>query len=79
MLEYASVKDLGEIARSLASVVYSPHHIGLIGLIANVQSRFTNKLSGMNDISYSHRLELCNLEVLELLRLYADLMMMYKI
>ena len=33
----------------------------------------------MNDISYSHRLKLCNLEVLELRRLHTDLIMMYKI
>ena len=44
-----------------ASVVYSPHHIGLIDSIENVLSRFTKRLYGMNDISYSHKLELCNL------------------
>ena len=32
-----------------ASVVYSPHHIGLIDLIENVQRRFTKILYGMND------------------------------
>ena len=43
-----------------ASVVYSPHHIGLIDLIENVQRRFTKRLYSMNDTSYFHRLELCN-------------------
>ena len=60
-----------------ASVVY--YHIGLIDLTEKVQLRLTKKLCGMNDISYSHRLELCNLEVLELRRLHIDLIMMYKI
>ena len=62
-----------------ASVVYSPHHIGLIDVIENVQRRFTKRLCDMNDISFSNRLKLCNLELLELLRLHADLIMIYKI
>ena len=62
-----------------ASVVYSPHHIGLINVIENVQHRFTKRLYGMNGIDYSRRLELCNLELLELRRLHADIIMMYKI
>ena len=33
----------------------------------------------MNDINYSHRLEWCNLELLELCRLHAYLIMMHKI
>ncbi len=33
----------------------------------------------MKDITYSHRLELCNLELLELRHLHADLIVMYKI
>ena len=45
-----------------ASVVYSPHHIGIIDVIKNVQRRFTKRLYGKNGISYSRRLELCNLE-----------------
>ena len=62
-----------------SSVVNSLHHIGLKDFIDNVQRRFTKRLFGMNDISYSHRLKLCNLEVSELCRLHADLIMMYKI
>ena len=62
-----------------ASIVYSPHHIGLIDVIEIVHSRFTKRLYGMNDISYSHSLELCNLKLLELRRLHADLIMMHKI
>ena len=62
-----------------ASVVYSPHHAGLIDLIKNAQRRFTKRLYGMNVIRYSHRLELCNLEELELRGLHADNIMIYKI
>ena len=62
-----------------ASVVNSLHHIELKDFIDNVQRRFTKRLFGINDISYSHRLKLCNLEVLELRRLHTDLIMMYKI
>ena len=51
-----------------ASVVYLPHHIGLIAVLENVQRRFTKRLYSIQDniiISYSHKLELCNLELLE--------------
>ena len=36
-----------------ASVVYSPHHIGLIDLIENIQRRFTIRFYSMNDMSFS--------------------------
>ena len=62
-----------------ASVVFSPHHISLIDLIENVQRRFTKRLYGMHDICYVDRLKLCNLELLELRRMHADLIMLYKI
>ena len=54
-------------------VVYSPHHIGLIDVIKNIQRRFTKRLYDRNDISYSYKLKLGNLELSELLRLHADL------
>ena len=62
-----------------ALVVYSPYHIGLMDVSENVQRRFTKRLYGMNDISYFHRLELCNLELSELRHLHADLIMINKI
>ena len=62
-----------------ASVVFSPHHISLIDLIENVQRRFTKRLYGMHNICYVDRLKLCNLELLELRRVHADLIMLYKI
>ena len=50
--------------------------MGLIDVFKNIQRRFTKRLYGMN-ISYSHRLELCNFELLEIRRLHADLIIMY--
>ena len=38
-----------------------PHYIVLINLIKNIKYRFTKRLYGWNDISYSLRLELCHL------------------
>ena len=62
-----------------ATVVTSPHHIYLIDLIENVQRRFTKRLYGLHNLCYSDRLESCHLEMLELRRLHADLIMVYKI
>ena len=62
-----------------ASVVFSPHHISSIDLIENVQRRFTKRLYGMQHICYVDTLELCNLEFVELRRMLADFLMLYKI
>ena len=62
-----------------ANVVFSPHHISLIDLIENVQRRFTKRLYGMHNICYVDRLHLCNLELLEVRRMHADLIMLFKI
>ena len=58
-----------------AKVVFSPHHISLIDLIENVQRRFTKSLYNMHNICYVDRLKLCNLELLELCRTHADVIM----
>ena len=60
-----------------ASVVFSPHHICLIDLIENEQHRFTKRLYGMHNICYVDRPKLCNLELLELHRMHADLIMLF--
>ena len=62
-----------------ANVVFSPHYISLIDLIENVERRFIKRLYGMHNICYVDRLKLCNLELLELCRMHADLIILYKI
>ena len=59
-----------------ANVVSSPHRNSLIDLIENVLRRFTKRLYGMHNICYVDRLKLCNLELLELRRMHADLIML---
>ena len=44
-----------------------------------MQRRFTKRLYGMHNICYVDRLKLCNLELLELRRMHADIIMLYKI
>ena len=62
-----------------ASIAFSPHHISLIDLIENLQRRFTKRLYGMHNICYVDRLKLCNLELLKLRLIHADLIMLYTI
>jgi hypothetical protein len=61
-----------------ASVVISPHHLYLIDLIENVQRNFTKRLPLMYNTNYPKRLQLCNLQSLELRRLHNDLIFLYK-
>jgi hypothetical protein len=56
-----------------ASSVWSPSHIGLINGIENVQRRFTKRLPGLSDLSYTERLTTLQLHSLEHRRLNADL------
>ena len=58
---------------------FLPHPISLFDLIENVQRKFKKRLYGMHNICYVDRLKLCNLELLELRRMHADLIMMFKI
>ena len=58
---------------------FSPHYVYLINLIENVQKRFTKKLPGLQNKCYQDKLKLRNLESLEIRRLHADLILMYKI
>ena len=61
------------------SVVWSPYLLKDIDLIEKIQRRFLKKIDGFMDISYKERLRLANLESLEMRRLKADLVMVYKI
>ena len=44
----------------------------------NVQRRFTKRLHGMHNICFVDRLKLCHLKLLELRRMHADYIMLYK-
>ena len=73
--ELISVRPLLEYCSS----VWSPHCVKHISAIESVQRSFTKKLSGMENLSYPERLLALKLESLELRRLKADLIYLYKI
>jgi hypothetical protein len=62
-----------------ASEVWSPLNLEDIDKIERIQRRYTKRIFGLSNLSYAERLELCDLEPLELRRLHADLKMTYKI
>jgi hypothetical protein len=62
-----------------ASCVWSPYHIVTIKQIESVQRKFTKKLPGLKDLSYSDRLVRSGIERLELRRIKQDLILTYKI
>lgn len=63
-----------------SSIVWSPHLIGDINRIENVQRQFTKKILWKNkNFSYSERLQFLNLERLETRRIKFDLLFAYKI
>ena len=59
--------------------IWNPYLIGEIVEIEKVQKYFTKRLPGMKTLNYNDRLQRLKLEILELRRLKADLMMYYKI
>src|SRR5207244_3806641 len=61
------------------SNLWSPYRKSDIDLVESVQKRFTKRLYGLSELSYSDRLKALGTESLELLRLKADLCMYYKI
>ena len=61
------------------SSVWSPSTACDIMLLESVQKSFTKKLTGYEDLSYKERLRKSGLKSLELTRLYADLILCYKI
>jgi hypothetical protein len=59
--------------------IWSPYLLKDIDLIERVQRRFTKRIPGLSNLSYSDRLKHLNLESLEYRRLVFDLEMVYKI
>ncbi len=62
-----------------ASSTWNPTMLRNIDTLESVQRRFTKRLYGMGSLSYTERLIALNLEPLELRRLKADLILVYKI
>ena len=62
-----------------ASPVWAPGQMRDIEALESVQRRFTSRLPGLGSLGYLPRLIACNLEPLELRRIKADLVFMYKI
>ena len=60
-------------------VMWSPSLKRDIDLIERVQRRFTKRLRGLKDLSYTERLLRLNIPILELRRLQLDLIFCYKI
>ena len=61
------------------SPVWSPHHIGQIKSIEDVQHRFTKRLANLYNVPYANRLEMFWLDSLEVRCIKQDLVMRYKI
>ena len=61
------------------SPIWSPYKIGEIQTLEKVQKAFTKKLKGYEMLPYGERLRMEGLKSLELLRIYADLILCYKI
>jgi len=61
------------------SQVWSPHLLKDIRRLEAVQRRFTKKLSGLQAFPYTERLKLLGLERLEVRRIRADLLFVYKL
>ena len=61
------------------SPVWSPHKIGDVLLIESVLRMFTRRLPGCEHLSYGERLAKLNIETLEKRRLYADLILYFKL
>jgi hypothetical protein len=61
------------------SPVWSPTYVTYIDVLEKVQRRFTKGLSGLKHLTYAERLHYLGAETLELRRLKADLILVYKI
>jgi hypothetical protein len=59
--------------------VWSPHKIGEITQLENVQRRYTKRIHGLHDLSYAERLKALGLRSLEYRRIIFDLCMVYSI
>ena len=61
-----------------SSIIWSPHAIGDINCIEDVQRKFTKYLPGLFDTSYPARLQVLGMESLEIRRIKSDLIFFYK-
>jgi len=61
------------------TLVWSPHHTGLVNRIDSVQRNFTKKIQGLSHMHYSDRLLTLGLQSLENRRVEFDLIFFYKI
>jgi hypothetical protein len=61
------------------SILWSPNLVYLIDLIESVQRKFTKRISSISSLPYSSRLDILNMQPLELRRLHLDLINYYKI
>ena len=62
-----------------AVCVWSPYQLEDITKVESVQRRFTKRLYGLSNFSYSDRLTMLGLKSLQLRRLHQDLIYAYKI
>jgi len=61
------------------SILWSPNLVYLIDSIESAQCKFTKRINSLASVPYSNRLNLLNLQPLELRRLHLDLTNFYKI
>ena len=59
--------------------IWNPLYLGDLDRIEKVQRRFTKRIKGLFHMSYEERLQICNLESLEMRRIKRDLVLTYKI
>jgi hypothetical protein len=59
--------------------VWSPHKVGEITQLENVQRRFTKRIHGLHDLTYAERLNALGLRSLEYRRIIFDLCMTFSI
>ena len=62
-----------------ASSIWSPSYLYLIDKLERVQRRFTKRIPGLDQMSYTERLAALGMDSLEIRRLRADLILAYKI
>ena len=72
-------KTYATLYRDYSSVIYSSHHLELIDTLERVQRHFTKRLHGLNNLIYGDRLNIVGLKSVELRRIHADLIILYKL
>jgi hypothetical protein len=82
MSSKTSAKEFTVYVRPLVeycSPIWSPSLLGDIDNLEAVQRRFTKRLPGLKNLEYATRLKTLGLDSLEVRRLRADLILIYKI